>query len=643
MLIEPHRGDFLDRFGRQLTEELNDFVTLSVNPKRVTKPYELAQDLAKLTNRSPGYYLKRLKSSTNYIPLVRKIPPEVADEIDKLDWKLCRQTESRRIYPHNELAGQLLGCIDIDNNGIAGLELTCDSLLKGIPGWRIYQLDVKGQPHLAPNLAFKPPIDGCDVMLTIDLRIQSIIEEELADAIEIYQAKNASCIVLDPRTGEILAMASAPLFNPNKINENSISNQKIRPICDVFEPGSVIKIVASSFLIEKGLAVPTTRVDCSDGFVTVCGEKIYDTHRCKVLTLEEIITYSSNVGTVKLTLSSNQKELYDIIKKFGFLQKTGIELPGEMDGFIPPPKSWSNLTKANIVIGHSIAVTALQVAMAYSVIANDGVLMKPMLIKGYFTPNGQFNERKPEMIRRVISPKTARTIKYFLFQVVEKGTGRKAKLENVTVAGKTGTAEKINPEGGYFKDRNIVSFAGLFPVDEPKYVIYVVVDEPIGKEHFGADVAAPVFRKIASRILDLQPNLKNVKKSKNKSNQDKYITVPDLKSKLFTAVKNELNRAGLVIHTHGSGNLIIDQSPPAGKKLKTGDAIELVLGPKQRNIKNRVVVPLLVGLSLRDALLKASQLGLTIQVHGTGKVVSQSPPSGSLIKWGDVCILNAEG
>jgi len=643
VIIEPHRGDILDRFSRPLTEELNDFVTLGINPKRVTKPDELAADLAHFTKYPPEYYLNRLNRPGNYIPLVRKIPPEVADKIEMLNWNLSRQTESRRLYPHNELAGQILGCIDIDNNGIAGFELACDSLLKGVPGWRIFQLDVQGRPHLAPNLAFKPPVDGCDIMLTIDLRIQAIVEEELVPALETHKANNASCIVLDPVGGEIIAMASLPAFNPNQADEKTIPLQKIRPISDVFEPGSVNKIIAASLVLESGLAKPSTIVDCSEGSITICGKPIRDSHRHQRLTFEEAIVYSSNVGTIKLALPLTSAALYNMVRRFGFLEKTGVELQGEMSGFMPPLKNWSGLTKPNLIIGQGIAVTALQMAMAYAVIANNGVLMQPRLIKGHYTPDGTFHERQPVKVRQVISSKTARTVSGFLQQVVEKGTGKRAKVDKVLICGKTGTSQKVNPQGGYFDDRFVASFAGVFPADAPKYVIYVVVDDPRREEHQGADVAAPIFQRIATRIIDLNPALKLEKKSKNSKKYDKYVILPNLKSKLYSAVQDDLTRAGLVLQTSGTGEFVIDHLPKAGTKMKSGSIVELVLGPGQRNIRGGVVVPLLVGLSLRDAVLKASQAGLTVQVRGSGKIVSQNPPSGSRAAWGNVCILTAEG
>jgi stage V sporulation protein D (sporulation-specific penicillin-binding protein) len=642
LTIEPKRGTIYDRHGVPLTTDLGDYVTLGANPKRVLKPVDLAKDISRLTGKPANYYLQRLKRDGDYVVLARKVPPATADKLELRGWQLIRQEETRRTYPHNQLASQLLGFTDIDNKGISGVELACEPLLRGEQGWRVVQLDVRGHVHLDGSLPYKAPVDGLDVALTIDLDIQSIVEEALAPALTLDKAESASALVLDPRTGEILALCSLPEYNPNSPDQAPAERQKIRPVVDLFEPGSTFKIIGASYLLEKGLARPSTKVDCSDGYVKIYNKVITDSKKHGILNMEDVVAYSSNVGMIKLTWNVPPDALYNQVKDFGFLSKSGVEVEGEATGLLPKVKNWSGLTKPNLVIGQGIAVSMVQLAMAYATIANDGVLMRPTLIKGRYTSDGSLIETTPTTVRQVVSKQTARTITSFLTKVVDEGTATRASIEGMTIAGKTGTAQKINTEhGGYYKDRFVSSFVGFFPADDPRFLVMVLLDDPKGDLHQGGQVAAPIFKGIAERIIGLNPDLW-ARNNKGKAvKPTDIVAVPDLRYRSADQAGATLEKLGFEIRTHGDGPVICDQMPPPGTKAHKGDAVELTLGPEPRRGGGQIVVPILTGLSLREAISKASHLGLTIQFTGTGRVVKQLPASGERASVGDVLTLLA--
>jgi len=644
MPIEPHRGTIFDRNGRPLTTDLGDYVTLCVNPARVLKRAELAKDLARETGRNSSYYLARLNKDAQFVILDRKVSLLSADRLDRKGWSLIRQPDIKRFYPHHQIAGQILGFADIDQNGLSGIELSCDPVLRGEAGWRVVQLDVRGRSHLDGSLPSKSASDGMNIALTIDLAIQTIVEEELVTAHKETSSESASAIVVDVRTGEILAIASVPGYDPNEPRESPQVNQKVRAVTDMFEPGSTFKLIGSALLLERGWASPTTRVDVSEGKVRVANHVINDSHKHGIISFREVVSLSSNVGMVKLTQNIAPQDLYDMVVRFGFLARTDIELEGEAVGILPKPKNWNGLTKANLVIGQGVAVSELQMAMAYAAIANEGILMQPTLVRGRYAADGTLVEEPPLAVRRVVSKETAHTLTSFLVDVVEEGTAQRAKIEGVRIAGKTGTAQKIKPEGGYYQDRFASSFIGYFPAENPEILVAVLLDDPRGLMHQGGQVAAPAFRLITERILGLNPLLRGTVRVKSKSSPNpEYVTMPDLRNKSVEGAVAQAKKSGFIPGRHGTGELVIDQSPKPGTKTKVGEVVDLTLGPAQRASANQIVVPFLTGLSLREALRKGSAAGMSVEIKGSGRVVRQAPASGTRARIGDTLTLIAEG
>ena len=642
-VIMPERGIIFDITGVPVTNSLRDYVSLGINPSRVTDPERLARELSRVTGRSTETYRKLLSRSSSYAVLVRKASPEQADRIERMGWKLDRQPDPKRAYPHGTLLSQILGYINIDDIGIQGIEQMYDNVLRGDPGWRVVRLDVRGNPHLRQSLPFKKPVNGGDVILTTEIPLQSVLEDELIRAIDEYHAISASGIILDPRNGAISALASIPSYDPNQLNASHDSSRKCRIITDVYEPGSTFKLIPASLLLERGLADSHTTIDCKPGYVVIYGKKIRDTKAYDKLTFKQGFAKSSNVVMIKLSERLDGEDFYQHICKFGFIGRTGVELDGEVAGFMPKPEDWSGTTKPNLVIGQGIAVTILQMAMAYATVANGGQAVTPALVHGIRHPDGRFVKRDCISLRRVISEKTAAVLSDFLVETVNNGTGQAAKINGLTIAGKTGTAEKPNLiEGGYYDDRLIASFIGFFPAEDPAYLVAIIVDEPNGK-HTGGLVAAPVFRRVAKRILGLKPEIRMQQTNSTNDKHGSSVRVPDITMLKKDEARRKLEDCGLSVRFHGKGTITLDQVPFPGMLSTVGVTVETTLGQAGQQQGGGVVVPVFANLSLRDAILKATEAGLTVKITGFGRVVRQSIPSGSRVPVGEVCKLEANG
>ncbi|MCF7810044.1 PASTA domain-containing protein [bacterium] len=643
--IEPYRGTIYDRNGRPLTDNVNDYFSVSINPYNVTKPKQLATDLSKVIGGSVEGYLKKLKRSSQNVVLARRLNDNQVQALNKLGWNLDVNQEIHRRYPHGKVAGQLIGFTDIDNNGISGLELAYNELLMGEPGWMVVQRDVQGNQHFDESFPHKPHHDGGNLILTLDMSIQLILEEELSKGLNLYNGKSGTGIIVDPWTGEIIALASQPGFDPNNPGDYTQSREKNTLITDLYEPGSTFKLIAATLLLEDYNVSPDKMVDCGNGHITIHGKTIHDSHGFGWLTFQDVVAKSSNVGMIKLTSGVDHKLLYDKIKKYGFLEESGIELSGEAGGSLPEIKDWSGLTRPNVVIGHGISVTGLQMCMAYCAVANGGLLMKPTLIKEMRYKDGRIVKNSAQKVRKVMSAETAKTLQTFLRRAVTNGTGKRASIEDMPTSGKTGTAQIVNLKtGGYYSNRFISSFCAYFPSDFPRYIVMIIVNNPVGPngEHTGGSVCAPVFRNITERILGLKPELWALNGSDGNEDKESHIVVPDLCSKNFKDASGMLKQLGLKVTGHGNG-IIYDQIPEPGTIVSKGDLIELTLGPEERFKGGYGLMPVLTGLSLRDAVRKATESGLMVRIEGSGKVIKQSPRSGSKVTVGGICTITAAG
>ncbi|MDP2912512.1 MAG: penicillin-binding transpeptidase domain-containing protein, partial [Candidatus Omnitrophota bacterium] len=409
--------------------------------------------------------------------------------------------ESKRFYPDNSLACHLLGTVDVDNTGLEGLELFYNAYLKGESGWLISTQDAKRKLLESYQGEFISPKKGLNLQLTIDEVIQNAAERELGKIYEKYNAKGASIIVMDPRNGDILALANFPNYDLNNVTKRSPEAVRNRAINDFFEPGSVFKIITASAALEEKVADLDDKFYCENGAYKAGRRILHDHTPHGTLTFKEVIEKSSNIGTVKIASLFGPERMYGYIKAFGFFDKTGVDLPGEVVGMNRPQSKWSGSSMLAIPMGQEVTATAMQLACAISVIANNGFLVKPRVVKAIIDEKGYpIKEFRPKVLRKVISSRTAVKMRAILMGVVESGTGKKAKIEEYDVAGKTGTAQKVEPGGIYSHDRFLASFIGFAPVEKPVLSIVVCVDEP-RPVYYGGEVAAPVFKNVVDESL----------------------------------------------------------------------------------------------------------------------------------------------
>ena len=501
------RGKIFDRNGIELAISLIE-KTIYANPKEVLDPSYQAEVLSGLLNISKEELESKLgDKELGFVYLKRKIAAEEAEEIARLGLPgIYIQDETKRYYPQEELAAQIIGFTGTDDNGLYGIEIQYESILRGVDGKAVAEKDVFGNVLPGNIKSYIDPVDGKDIVLTIDSQIQYITEKNLEQVCEKYNAPGATAIVMDPNSGEILAMATYPGFDPNNYQDYEAKDYKAGAISFTYEPGSTFKIINVAGALENNTAgkdqvfdlPPSIRV--SDRII----KEIFRTSNIQYST-REIIQYSSNVGAVMLALSMGDRLYWESINEFGFGQVTGIELPGEENGIFHDHETWPASTIGALAIGQSISVTPLQLLRAVCSIANGGYLVRPTIIKEIKLGGGTGSEDHGNNMIEIISSGTAGAIKEMMLAVVENGTGTNAQIEGVKVCGKTGTAEKANENGiGYSEGRSITSFMGFAPYDDPEIAIIVVVDEPRGEERtiWGGTVAAPVFKIIMEYSLN---------------------------------------------------------------------------------------------------------------------------------------------
>jgi cell division protein FtsI (penicillin-binding protein 3) len=498
--IQVRRGTIFDRMGRELALNL-DLESLYCDPEALTADKEDIRKLASLVNREPRRMLSNIPDQGRFLWIKRKLPPELADKIRALDIEgLGFVTEAKRVYPKRELASHIIGFVGIDNQALEGIELKFDKYLTAKGGKVRLERDASGKTlSSGVNIEAK----GNNVVLTIDEVLQRLVEKELDRAMEHWKAAAASAIMMDPYTGEILALANRPSYDPNQGGSVPGFEKRNRAITDCFEPGSIFKIVIGTGSLEEKLVTPNSLFDVSGGGIEVGGKTIRDVHKYGVLTFKEVIQKSSNIGSIMAGMKLGKENIYRYAKLFGIGEKTGIDLPGEVSGWIHKPEQWSGTSLGAIPIGQEVAVTPLQMLRAYSAIANGGFLVRPHVVSEIISPDNRtlasFRDSEP---RRIVSAKTAETFKDILKSVTEEGgTAKSASVDGNLVAGKTGTAQMIDPvTKRYSKNKYVSSFVGFVPADNPRLAMIVVVYEPKG-QIYGGVVAAPVFREITRQAL----------------------------------------------------------------------------------------------------------------------------------------------
>ncbi len=642
-VLHPERGLILDRRGNELVTNVPNYWAVGVRPSALPRLEVAARKLAPILGRDGGALLRELKSASSFFWLERRLDPARAAQLraENLPGVVMEQVTLRR-YPYGHVGAQVIGHVDVDNRGLEGIEGKYDGLLAGKPGWEILGRDAFRHSIEEPQTPRQDAVDGGQVVLSIDIDAQTIAERELLGAVEEHKASAGMIVVTRPATGEVLAMASVPGYDPNRPGETGPASKRNRTITDVYEPGSTFKVVPFAGVLEHQFADIDELIWCENGSWSVHNRRIRDAHSYGWLTARQVLEKSSNIGTAKLTQRLGQRRFYTLMRDFGFGQETGVDLVGEVRGILPPPGDWSGVSLENMAMGQGVAVTALQLAMAYGAIANGGLLMEPILILSTTDSDGEMALSEPTVRRRTLTPKTARMMRKLLTDAVELGTGRNAIIEGLEVAGKTGTSQKVDVERKtYYQDRYVSSFAGFLSAENPELLCVVVIDDPRGAHHYGGSVAAPVFRRVMEQLLLVLPRQRPQKRERAGSDQfvlqgPRGVEVPVLVSLRRDEAWNLLDALGLEARFQGEGNLVCTQQVPPGSRVQLGTSVDLVLTEPEQTA-GQVSVPDVRGMPLRSAVASITRTGLKPTVRGSGIVVSQSPAPGSRQERGSRC------
>ena len=600
-VAQSPRGTILDANGRELAVSTMT-KSLFVDPSHVKDAATLAADLAPLVGVSEDDILEDIAQGGGFVWVKRRMEPEMSDAVRKLirdkSYGDCLgfRDEAQRYYPNDVLAANVLGFVGTDDKGLDGIEQQFDSMIKGVEEENFILTDMKSRPIL--NSLFVQDTytgDRCKtVTLTIDSNIQFIVEQELDRAMAANAPQHATAIVMDPKTGKILALAIRPSYNPNEFAKYSSETWKDLAVSSIYEPGSTFKSVVAGAALEEKIVTPN-QIFVDPGFVMVSGRRIqnWNGESFGTVTFTDVVKNSLNTGFALVGLDLGAERLTKYAKLFGFGEPTGVELPAEEGGILFEPENMRDSDMATMAIGQSIAVTPLQLVTAMAAIANDGVLLKPHIVKEIHNADGSvYLETKRDEVRRALQSATTKTLVGLLEQVVASGGGQKAQVKGYRIGGKTGTAQKIRPNGaGYMDGHYIASFCGFAPVDDPKIVVLVILDDPMGGNFYGGQIAAPVAGAIFAQVfryLHIEPS------------SDPFVEMDEKR-----AQKEE-------------------QAPPK-KKPRLPSVVP----------SGKVVMPDLEGLTIREAAEKLAEIGVTLEAEGSGRASYQSAPAYSVIDPGE--------
>jgi cell division protein FtsI (penicillin-binding protein 3) len=595
--ISPMRGPIYDRKGRELAVSL-PLDSVFGDPAEIADVDMVSRLLSRVLDVSADDLADKLRQAKTPVRLARKLSPETVQRITDMNLKgVFFQKENRRVYPQRELAASVLGYVDVDEKGIGGIEYSLDRQIRGRPGKMMVMADGHRRWYDRRESAADP---GASVTLTIDETIQYIAEKELAKAIEDTHAKAGTVVVQDPNSGELLAVANWPVFDPNNAGNFSPESRIDRAVASAYEPGSTFKVLTLTGAIQNGVASPDEMVDCQMGQIMVSGRLIHDWKKFGVLSVKEVLEHSSDVGAIKIALRLGAPRFYDEIRGFGIGQPTGIELPGENRGLLRPLENWTPSSIGSLAMGQEVSVTPIQIVSAISAVANGGTLYRPHIVK-------ELDGGEPGALRggpapqQATDPRTAATVREMMEGVVLEGTGKPARLDGYTAAGKSGTAQKIDPATGrYSATQYNSSFVGFAPVNNPAISILVVLDSPVGAHH-GGEVGGPVFKRIAEQVL---------------AYRDEPHDVPAPSD--IETTKNQKSP-----HPDERHDAAKDS---AEARFQAAAAKTMVIGDPDAGV---VVVPSLTGQSVRGVTEQCMKLGLTPSLIGSGVAVEQAPVAGS--------------
>jgi len=573
----PVRGNIFDRNDNLIASNTQS-ISIAVDPQKIENIMYVTSMIASVTNKKATEYEKMIKKSKKeFLWLARGISAIHANKIDTLkDKGLIRIKEPKRNFVYGSVASQIIGTTNTDNIGISGLELLLDSSLRGKPGYKILQRDGRGNLRPSVDMQLIPAVNGNTVSLTLDIDIQKVVEHELQKGIDETQATSGSVCIMDIRTGEILAMASFPTFYPDKLATATFEAMRNRSITDTYEPGSTFKLITAAAALEEKIVRPTTEVDGLGGVLRYGEFLIKDSHGMGRMPFSKAIEQSSNVVMGGLALKISDRKFYKYVRDFGFGLQSGIDLPGELSGSVRKPEKFDYTTKLYMGFGYQLSVTPFQMLQAYATIANGGKMMKPYIVRNVKDPKGSILlENKPQVVRQVVSEKTAKELTTMFVGVVEQGTGVAAHVDGVLIAGKTGTSQQL-VNGRYSKQNYNATFCGFFPANDPKIALMVMIDKP-KTNIYGGVIAAPIFKRIAQYLVNVRGFNTQSDSIQTLVSKSDSIIVPDLLGLELEDAETIANRLGFYLKARTLDGIIYDQSPISGKTVLYGSDILLRL------------------------------------------------------------------
>lgn len=623
LVLKSNRGIIYDRNGVPLvTNQIN--YSIGIDPYMVGGDASIiANKFARVFGKSNTYYLSKIRQKTSFVWLERGISEEKKNQLGYLNYPaIVEVREPSRLYRYNEKAGQLLGFTNIDNKGISGIELQYDSFIKGKDGWMMMQRDGLGQRVPTADYPRQDPINGKNIYLTLDILIQSIVDEELKKGVEEAGGSGGMAVMMIPQTGEIVALSSYPDFDPNLSNKLKIEDSRIKAITDAFEPGSTFKLVTAAAALETGVRKPTDKVNAEHGRFKVLDRVVVDHEPLGTVTFRDGVVFSSNIVMAKTSKLIGEERFYHYARNFGFGMETGVDLPGEIKGELRQPLEWSGVSLPWMSFGYEMLVTPLQVLNAYSTVANNGTLVRPHVLKEIVDSNGKILEStKDQPIRSFLKSETIDTLKSIFEEVVDRGTAKSARVNGLSIAGKTGTAQK-NISGKYEK-KYMASFVGFFPVAQPVLSGIVIIDSP-AKGFYGGAVSAPIFGRVAQRVMassQVGSNHIYTKTQQPDSVKNKKI-IPNLKGLSVDAAMVVLEDQGIEYRLDDkNGKYVLDTEPTFGNRIAIDS--KLKIQTKQTSLSSKTMVPNVKGMSLRKGINEFQALGYQVKVLGSGLIKSQ--------------------
>src|ERR1700683_2166949 len=604
--ISPKRGTIYDRKGQELAISI-PMDSVFGDPTDIKDAPLVARLLSRVLNIPPEEIETKIREARTPVRLAKKLSPEIVQRIDDMNLKgVFFQKENRRVYPQKESLAHVLGYVDTDEKGIGGIEYVFDKQIGGKPGRMMVMADGKRRWYDRSEAAADP---GASVVLTVDETIQFIAEKELARGMEETHSRYGTVVIQNPNTGELLAFANSPTFDPNDAGSYSEQVRMDRGVSAAYEPGSTFKVITMTGALENGVTNPDELIDCQMGSIMVAGRLIHDWHPFGILSVREVLANSSDVGSIKVAMRLGAPKFYDVIHSFGIGQLTGIELPGENRGILRPVDNWIASSIGSVAIGQEVSVTPVQLISAISAVANGGMLSKPRIGK-------EIQGGSPPLIlshpapQQVTDATTAATVRGMMETVVLSGTGKLAQLNGYTAAGKSGTAQQIDPNPGrYSPNKYIASFVGFAPVNEPAVTILIVFDSPQGAHH-GGEIGGPVFKRIAEQVLA-------------------YLDVPH-----DIPAPSDLETAKNIQHARAPEQDLSEEINQARFKAATEQPDFSETSAVTISDEDAVMVPDLAGQTVRGVTEECSRVGLMTSLIGSGVALEQSPEAGARVPRG---------